>query len=401
MLNFPTYTLLLISTLIAQCVNLLSLPIITRLYSPLEYSHFAIFLSLSSLFLPFITLRLDLGIASSININFKKGMLIYLSRYSILASFFIAVCYSVYEYIFIGHYIKESIFSSITLFFLLLGQSLIVFLISLSLKNGNVINIALSSISQNTFTAIFQLIFGVISPSWWSLNAGYLLGRFSSIASFKKIISDELKSRDLYSLPDLLDLIRPRKGLILAGFFDALTFACPIFLLNIFFTKHEVGLASMAFTLAQVPVTLFSGNYISTVLARSNLSKKFIPKETIKLPVILFFTVFLSEIFFVKSGLFSIILGSRWNEIPYYFLAISLPISLQIIFTPFLSRLFVQENWIRYLRISYSTFFLSALFSIVAFFYRVEIIYILLIWTWSKTIVLSVYTFLHKVLPME
>ncbi|HFZ5338982.1 type 8 capsular polysaccharide synthesis protein Cap8K [Staphylococcus aureus] len=247
--------LMILSSGIAQVILIITIPIITRLYSPTEFGEFTIFSNIAMILIPIINARYDLLIVNtkndrSANILSQISFLISLLILLILIPIF-AISAWLYP-----NFILDFIFIIIMLF-----------LVSLTNIFTNYLNkerkykvLSLINVFRAGSMALLQIIFGLLALGSLGLIIGFSLSYIAGITlgykTFKKhfnIVRDKEETKALF-LENKNQLVYSTPSILL----NSLSFSVVVFFIGILYTNTEVGIYGMAIRVLGIPVTIIS-----------------------------------------------------------------------------------------------------------------------------------------------
>lgn len=336
--------------LFAQSIQLATIPILTRVYTPEELGLFALFMSFLAIANSFITAKYDSAILltkthiDSINMS----ALIVLLSFSI--SFFILICIVVYNnYISSVLTIKNlpQYFYFLPLMTFMFGVYQTIYFLNLKLEQFNVVKTVM--IRRSYVRSISQIVFGLLHLSTIGLILGQFISTLSGIGySIKKIV---------FYAP-YMNYINHKRILVLARkHIDFPKYYLPSSVLNI--SAYEVFSTMIGYSFSMATLGFFiigkkaigmPSRLISTTIKNvfmqeltNNLHKNVSSHHTfldllVKLTVISI--VLFGSMFFIIEDLFLIVFGEHWNEagriakylLPYYGLNfIVMPLSVVLV----------------------------------------------------------------------
>ncbi|MGE8653410.1 MAG: lipopolysaccharide biosynthesis protein [Acinetobacter gandensis] len=319
--------------ILAQLITAASIPLLSRIYSPSEFSLFGLYFSIASILMVFVTLKLENILPKEENIEEKIPTVIGVVYLTFLPLFFLAISFL---------YLIKTDFSYLDFFW----AFLIVFS-AITFNNFNILNILnvrqnkislanKARIFRSSSAIFFQVILFKIKGG---LFIGEFLGRFFGLLCLSK------KKYYHFQPKQTLKLIKEKfesiKYMVSANFFNTLGLNLyPIIVLK-FYDPIMVGKFFFVQKILSAPVTIVAQSISVVMLGdfREIISKdKNILVRKLNKITILFF--FLSSIIFVFIGFFlkyfeNFIFGNKWDGI-YYFVFILIPFLVgQIAFSPF------------------------------------------------------------------
>lgn len=369
---YRTFLKLSSVTMIAQLASFIFLPFILRNVSPQEYAHYAMVISVASIVLPFITLRLDYEIAASNEnenlIELVISLMVIFQLTYISLSCMILLAGEIFDFD-LG---KKTPLTLLLIWMVLTSQSIVVFFTGLALQNGQTRKLNLSSLIQNYSTGIFQVAYSYFWKSHISLVFSYFVGRLIGVLPIRFSWRGCKFNFSLFI--NLFHYLKKLKLVMLSGVLDGLLISLPI-LLNYYFLSAQItGLLSVSQLLLVAPMTLISGSLINTFFLEK---KRFMDGKDFtneldlttlsffRKLLILVFVIALAEVVFSYSGALGYLIGSGWNRSQLIFNLLIIPYSIQLLASPFVSRLVLTKDWPRYLYLQ----FMNLVIGIVAFLF--------------------------------
>ncbi len=306
-------------TAIAQTISLISIPILTRLFTPDEFGVFAVYFGISSLLASISGGRYELAIMLP-----KKD----LNSYQILIiSFWLVILTSILSLIFLFIFFKP-----IATLLEIQSYKYFIFLIPITvflLGTYNILSqwlsrfkkfkdIAISNVSKNSTAVSSKIAAGLISLNVFGLVIGEIIGQFFSIlvlflrnkknASLKKykinkqILKQEMKENrnfPFFSMP--------------MAFLNSISVNILIYILTIIFNTTIVGLYTQANKVINYPLNFITSSFASVFYQKITKTGR---KSKLYLYSYLFsfFTalVILLPVVFWGEELFSFVLGEKW-----------------------------------------------------------------------------------------
>jgi O-antigen/teichoic acid export membrane protein len=350
-------------TLVAQGITFLSLPIISRIYSPSEYGNLVFLLTITGLFVPIATLKIEtllVTISSETKMNeyFKLSLIT-----STLISLFLGVLFFASEILKNGDGDDRKITMAFFFSVILFVQALSVLTIQLSLRARTYNRITQSSIVQSASTNTLQILLGKIEPTASTLVGSFFLGRlFGVIPMAKKPIKIIRETKlDFPKITIFKSILKENKFLIPASFLEVANTGLAIFIISMFFGYQYSGFVGMAQSLLMVPVTLFAGSIGSIVAAELSAINRDITKQgsdkiqilrqLIK-PVLAMFTIYVMFFIFAANAVLGIIFNDEWIGLSVLIPILSIPIGVNFLWNPFINLLYVERKWVRILKIN-------------------------------------------------
>jgi lipopolysaccharide exporter len=305
-------------TALGHLINLISVPILARIYAPEVYGNYALFLSFCSIFISSITLRLEFKLHELKNDRvflFVIYVLFYSSIISILIS---GLLLSFILLDFLGY-------SSLSLkvvpiaFIFFMGNALFTITRYLHLNANDYDAIAKLEVGKSVSRSTTQLGFGLMASSGFSLAIGDAISRlFPGLVQVRPFVNDLKKAIRHFSLRDSLRTFKRNIGYSAKGFFstvvNALNFAMVIPLLTLVFSEEVAGEYSMMYRLLALPISLLSlaiADTFQNAFLKSENKGKLILKYVLRLTIVSF--IIFSAVYALGVPIFQIILGDAWT----------------------------------------------------------------------------------------
>tara|TARA_Y100001958_G_C21238545_1_gene565611 strand:+ start:764 stop:2017 length:1254 start_codon:yes stop_codon:yes gene_type:complete len=310
-------------TALAQSINVLVSPLITRIYSPSDFGIFSIFISVVSILTIIINGRYELAIL--LPKKNEKAFLIF--------KLCLKICFYISFFILFLTLLFSNYFANILK---VANSKSIIFLIPLSLFCAGfyqpltyLLNrfkmytaIAKTQLLQASSKGAFQILFGFFFNIKNGLVIGHLIGQILSLVYIKQTLKKE-KPLNFSKKNRISSVAKSYKKFPLysapGGLLNTIANEMPLFFILNFFGSSVVGAYGLAIRILNIPLSLISNSMYQVLfreisaLDRKNpdLLKKFITKN--------FFILFLSTlplvfiIFFLGEPLFNFIFGKEWS----------------------------------------------------------------------------------------
>jgi O-antigen/teichoic acid export membrane protein len=361
-------------TAIAQGITFLTLPLISRIYSPTEYGQLMFLLSATGLFVPIATLKIETLI---ITISSEKKMRDYF-KFSILSSSLIAFSISVVFLIFLTISDRNNRVTNITLSMLfciiLFVQSISVLTIQLALRTSKYEKIAQSGIVQSASTSTLQILLGKIDPTVTILVGSFFVGRLLGVLPIVKEPINIYQETKLKARRYILfkSVVKENKYLVPASFLEVANNVLVILFISVFFGYKYSAFVGLAQTLLMVPITLLAGSFGSIVIAEisainrndteNNLDKtQFLGK--IIWPLTIMFLLYVLFFTTLASLILSILFNNEWIGVKDLIPLLAVPIGINFFWNPFINYLYAEKRWLRILKINLMRILLVGLVS--------------------------------------
>ena len=328
--------------MLAQLITAASIPLLTRIYTPENFSKFGLYFSISLILVCFVTLKLEILLAKEKNINEDINRVVnvsYIMTIPILLVSFIVICFIEKSFNF---------YNILIAIFILVGTISFALFDTINIVNLRENNIGLANkarISRSVFSVIFQIIFSFLSKI--GLFFGEVVGRFLGLLIISKKNYFVVNLKDgFYFLKNRFNYI---KYVVCANFINSVGVNLfPIIIIN-FYDPILVGKYFFIHKVVGSPISLITQSISISLLGDFNkiIDQKndLIISKIKKISSILFL---LSTGLFVCIGVFfhffeEMIFGSGWKNISILiFLLIPFLVG-QCAFSPF-SQLLVLLN---------------------------------------------------------
>jgi O-antigen/teichoic acid export membrane protein len=365
-------------TLVAQGITFISIPIISRIYSPSEYGNLVFLLSTTGLFVPIATLKIEtllVTISSETKMNeyFKLSLIT-----STLISLILGILFFTSQIL--NNENSQNTKITMAFFFsaLLFVQSLSVLTIQLSLRARRYKKITQSSIFQNASTNVLQILLGKIEPTTSMLVGSFFIGRLLGVTPMGKMPIRIYRQTKLnfHKITIFKSILKENKFLIPASFLEVANAGLAIFIISIFFGYQYSGFVGMAQSLLMVPITLFAGSMGSIVAAELSAINRDITRQAsdkmqilrqFAKPVFAMFLIYAIFFIFPANAILGVVFSGEWIGLNALVPILSIPIGVNFFWNPFINLLYVERRWVRILKINIVRFFtlvLSAVFCV-------------------------------------
>jgi len=350
-------------TLVAQGITFLSLPLISRIYSPNEYGQLTFLLSVTALFVPIVTLKIETLIVTVLSEEKMKEYF----KLSLVTTLIISVSVSVVFLLILILIAPDKGLTNIVLsiFFcvILFVQSISVLTIQLALRTKAYKRISQSSILQNTSTNALQITLGKIGPTATILVVGYLMGRLLGVLPIAKepvkIFQEaKIKARKYHLFKNV---VKENRYLLPASFLEVANSSLVIFIISIFFGYRYSGVVGLVQSLLMVPVTLLAGSFGSIVIAEisalnrndpGNNSKKLEFLGKIIQPLFILFVLYVIFFIALANFILSVIFKNDWSGVKDLIPLLTIPVGINFFWNPFINFLYAECRWNRILKMN-------------------------------------------------
>lgn len=322
---------LMTGTTTAQAITILLSPLLTRLYSPVEYGTMALFTSILGVFSVIATLRYELTIMLPEKNEDAINIVVLSTFFSILLSFLLLIVVFIFNNVFVKHLQNAEL--SNWLYFI----PLMVFLIGLfqsmhywCSRRKEYKKISIAHITRSGLKGSFQIgaIYVMPGISTAGLIGGAIAGQLVStiiiVVQSSKGILKEIKSVNIKKLINLaarykkFPLLNTPHSLV-----NTLSSNLPVMLLTFFFSSRVAGLYSLSMMAVLLPIGLIS-NAIGQVFyqriseAYNNQENLYIYTYKLLKGLVLASVIPFLLLFFIAPILFGFVFGKEWIEAGQY-----------------------------------------------------------------------------------
>jgi len=358
----------------AQVINLLTIPIITRLYSPESYGLFVLFLSMATLIVPVSTLRFH----SAILLPKKSEDATSILFICIFSAFIFAGMTGVIATILQITSLKlPGSFSGIepylwlmALYIFMAGSYRALNFMAVRVNDFSIQ--ALSRVSNSFISKLFAVLYGIFFLSnpiglIYGVIAGHTIACWLTVK--KSLTKNQLNIKSVNIKVLKKNLINYKTFAIYSGsaFFDSLTKVIAPLLLSIYFGPAIIGYLGLTMRVFQQPLGVLgdsiSRSFYQKITEAHRAGKNYDNYifELFKyLLIITFIPVLLFSI--ISPEIFKLIFGAKWHIAGVYFSVLSISFLSNFLYRPFSIIFDVQEKQ----RLRFLLSFLRAAVSIVA-----------------------------------
>ncbi|GHU90887.1 polysaccharide biosynthesis protein [Bacteroidia bacterium] len=357
-------TVLLSGNIAGQAIALLTMPVLSRLYTKDDFGVFALFTSLCGILVILGTGKYEEAFVMTSNRKESSALLNFSLRLLIPFCLLIFLVLVLFGSPCLSFFNMEALIDYwywIPLYLLFSGFFILVTYVANREKRYK--TIASANLSTNGLTSALKITFKFFVTGTTGLISGQAIGQFLSCFSFcklKQILQDSIhlnwqeSKKAGKKFQDFPRFAMPR------SFIDSFSVNLPFFLLTGIFGEARLGLFFMAFTIAFRPVNLVSNSIYQVLyenVARQKENSKKISSEINQYQkYCLLLALPLFAIVFVFSGwLFKTIFGVQWEESGRYFQYILPWIFMLLLTSPlgFLPIIFHKQKQYMYLGIIY------------------------------------------------
>lgn len=412
---YSNFTTLMSSSIISQAIPILISPLLSRIYTPADFSLLAIYLAITNLLAVIATGRYDLAIM----LPEKDEDAINLLALSIFISFILFLFLLPISIIFpnqIAKVLKNEIlskwlvFTSLSVFLNAIYQSIIYW----NNRNKNFKIIAINRIIQSSTGGFFQIIFGYFLKS---INNGFIivgqfLGQFLAVSRlvFLFLAKDKNKINRI-SFKKMRDVGKrysdfPKKT-SLSSILTIFSNNGRYLVLSFFIDSASLGSLFFTFRILMLPVSIIGNNIADLVyqkvteMKNKYIDKVFVKKYINKLIKQLFSLLVLPVIFLFLFGskIFAFVFGSNYNLAGKYASILSFAVLFQFAVSPFSKIFYVYEKNTLYLIWEIIRIFIFYIPIFILKFLKVKSIYFIISISLSMVITYCIlYIFLQRIL---
>lgn len=306
----------------SQIISFFSFPILAFLYSPSQFGVLGIFMSVSSIIIGCVYLRLEYSIV----VIKKEVDIMFMTKICLFLGLSLSILSTVIYFLFTKFFYGDLLLNKLTLFFFvyLTSESIVqlacqylnrkkyyIYISAIKVINS-VIFLSVSFILYYSSFSNYGLIIGIVAAS--CINLIFIILRFYSYFklslasklkfSYAKSLIFKYKNFSIYTMPN--------------DFLNTFSRQLPFFILPKFFSLDLVGIYTLANKLVFAPVTLVGYSYGQVFFQRLSRIYNFNAKKIF---------------FFFKKNLF-------------WLLTISVPVFLIFfILTPYFTSYFTDSKW--------------------------------------------------------
>lgn len=328
---------------IVVIVNIISYPILTSVYSPLEYGVFSLFLYTAMIFSSVSLGRMELIIPSIDNEEDKKSVFSTAINNLFIISALGFIILSTYDL-----YNDGSLLKAFLLFVTVFFNGLNSLVLSLHLNKSNYKGYNLTVIIQVFLCVFLQVIFYYSFDGWVGLILGYIFSFFFSVfvVNYSFLLMN-VRKYYYFSFNGYLKTLKKRKESWLPNSFQSLLNISSMYFLvqavNYIGGPTQVGLFSLCHKILVIPVRLF-GNSTKQVLLRElslpeNRKSSIMILLKITIALLLVSAIVFSLFLYLAPFLFQFIFSDEWNDALLFMAPISYWLALTVVYTPVIAYL--------------------------------------------------------------
>lgn len=361
---FSNILKVILGTGFARLIGVISIPILTRLYSPEDYGVLAIFLASIAILAPFLTLRY----VTAIPLPRNDTLALYLVFICFVLIVFLGILWGVILFIF-----SDKIFdwldvsSLISWWWLIVLGSIVVALYELlslwATREKEYSLIAKNKVMQSIFGEITKIILGVLSIKPFGLLLGNVVEQGSGITSFYLLLRKKIGLLKIdVGYKFFFFLLKYYRAFPIyrmpSQFLLVFSMQAPAIFSAALFGKGVTGQLSLALMALALPVSII-GNSVGQVFygeiakigkKSSNQIKRLAYQVQKKLFIVgIPLTVF---IFFFGEFLFKICFGEKWSEAGNFASILAPYLLLQLTSAPLIQVLNIYNSQLGFLLIN-------------------------------------------------
>jgi len=333
------------SSFLSLIVNILSIPIISRIYTPDDIGIFSSMQIISMIFIPLIGLRMEIIFAQDIKNNTLKSLFTTTILSGLILSIFLFIALLISTFIF-----EKFLFWDYIIFIFSMTHLIIYFEFGLGLLNRLQMYkfIAYFAFFNILSQRLLQIVLGFFMEEKISaIFISYCLSSFFLVITMYIIMKKNssffnISSFDLNVFKNYYGHIFYRTSYTIANLFKDRFLLLIIITL---FSSTQAGLYGQAFTILSIPVIIFSYP-LKTIITREFVENK---SEVIKIIMIIYDILILTILplyiflYFHSSFIFPKLLGSEWSQISDIINIMLIPMFI-LIFSSSLDRLYDVLN---------------------------------------------------------
>lgn len=341
-------------TFLARGLAIVVSPILTRLYTPVEFGTFAIFMALVSSVGSAVCGKYEVAILLPRSateglhvfaVSLRTALVIALASLLIVVLFRSPILAAINE-----HHLSGGIYL-VPVALLLTGIALA--LNYLANRNSDYTRIASGQIINSAVVAIATVALGIMGAGFWGLltgwivglaaSTGYLVYRYrreflqglSTPADARRAVARRYKDYPLFNAT--------------SGLLDGVTVAMPTFFLSRYFTSAVVGYYSLASRIITAPLSLVAASisqvnlkHVADLVNANRDVRPYLAKVTVALGAVVLLPTLLIVMF--GPAVFAIIFGEEWREAGMFIQILMPALAVQFVVSTLSSTLGATEN---------------------------------------------------------
>ncbi|MFN3900080.1 MAG: lipopolysaccharide biosynthesis protein [Alishewanella aestuarii] len=358
--------IILSGTVFSQVINLSSLPILTRMFSPNDFGVLSVFVSIMTICLSFSSLKFEMAIPVQ-NSKFKAGSVLILG---VLVSFFISLMSFFILYIFRGSWnlsFFENYFYFIPIGIFIGGVYQLLNYYAVYEKDYK--GISISRIIQSSTSVAIQILLAVIWMSPVVLLIGYIINLGGGIFYLLNRFNFKfLTLLPLYNLKQtFLENKKFPKYTVVESLANTAGLQIPLLLIAFYLGLYEVGYLFIAIKIFQAPIGLISASVSQVFFSKSNeLLTENDTTELVK-DVLIFLIKFGVSSLIILVGLayslVELVFGDDWGKVGFYIAILSPWFILQLVVSPISTIMYTKGYNKQYMLLTvYGLFFKISVF---------------------------------------
>lgn len=345
---FKSITILISGSLLAQMVNFITAPIMTRVFSAGDIGVYTYITTIAYLFSPILCGRYESAIilekGEKNTFALIKGCLII----SMLLSIIIMILYSIYFYF--NDKIKFYYEYFFVIFLLLLIAGIINVVSAYNNRIKEYLLLSKATVLKSVVFLIAINIFGYLKFGCWGLLLSHLLSQMALLFKQGKSLIREYKVILNININDIKRILKiyssfPKYS-VPASFFNNFSYLSLNFFIGSLYGMDQLGYYSLSFQMLGVPLTLISQNigtiffkeasneYHNSNTFRSTLLRTSILLLCITIPITIF-------IYYFAPTICQYFLGSKWRISGEYIRILIIMFGIRFIVSPISSGILI------------------------------------------------------------
>lgn len=340
---------------IGQALAMLSMPLVTRLYSPADMGVFGVFMSFISFASVGVALRYDLAIITARD-KFEADVLLISSIALAIPCVAIAsiVLFGMIRFDILGYVVLPG-WSAFAMFVALLATGVFSSLRFWYVGRKKFSDISLALISQGAGRATIPVLLGWLSSSWTGLLGGEILGRMLGVARLARGAWPEARitfaALDAKNSAQVLRRYWKYPAVFLpSSMMDALATSLPLPIISSLFGVSAAGQYFLVVRLASVPAALISSGVADVFHAKiaeaARIDKSLVQriiKSAMKKLTVVSLGIYL-PIALISPFLFALVFGESWQQAGILMAIQSLACITGLVVSPLSRALAVSKN---------------------------------------------------------
>ena len=360
---------------IAKVIGVISIPIITRIYSPEHLGALSVFIAMSALLVPFGSLRYSVTLplprhdALALNLAVASfGFLVIVSLLSIILLGFTAE--PIMNLLSMPSLIPYWWLLPIAIF----GAGLYEILNSWATREKSFKTIAKANVWQSILGAVVKIVLGVFGFKPLGLLVGHVVNQSAAIYKLSQLLIQKLKThRKKITKKRILFLIKHYKDFpkyrLPSQFLMVFSMQAPLLFSAWLYGAEATGQLGLALTALALPITLFGQTTGQAYYAEISRIGRKQPERILAITKSITLRLLFVSIpptlilFFFGPRLFQLVFGSEWHQAGFFASLLSVYLLTQFISAPLVNALSVFEKQGMFLMINVRrTIFIVAIF---------------------------------------